>query len=238
MRSAYTSYFAQCIPLFLILYLLVMLLFYLYLQILNGISVLLIFQKPKLYWMKKVSEMYRMYTALRSFSTCYPEVIQDYCHSLAAQKWSNFKVRTEVRFKYTRWHVCDLNWTHRVNTDTYSVEQNPSWEANRLLASQEFPHILWDPKVHYRIHNCPSPVLILSQIVPIHIPTSHFLKIHFCIIFPSTPGSPKWSLSFRFHHQYPLYASPLPHTRYMSRLSHYSRFYHSNNIGWTQTHLH
>ena len=39
-------------------------------------------------------------------------------------------------------------------------------------------------------------------------PTSYFLKIHLIIILPSTPGSPKWSLSFRCHHQNPVYASP------------------------------
>ena len=61
--------------------------------------------------------------------------------------------------------------------------------------------------------------------------TFHFLKIRLNIILPSTPGSPKWSPSFRCPHQNPVYASPLPHTRYIPRPSHSSRFYHPHNIG-------
>ena len=63
-------------------------------------------------------------------------------------------------------------------------------------------------------------------------PTSHFLKIHLNIILPSTPGSSKRTLSIRFPHQIPVNPSPLPDTRYMSRPSHSSRFYHPNSIGW------
>jgi hypothetical protein len=93
---------------------------------------------------------------------------------------------------------------------TYFMEQSPSWEANRFAASQEIPRILWNPKVHYRFHNFPPPVPILSQLIPVHTPTSYFLKIHFNIILPSTPGTTQWSLSLRFPHQNPEHASPFP----------------------------
>jgi len=70
--------------------------------------------------------------------------------------------------------------------------------------------------------------LSLSRATSIHFktPTSYFLKMHFNIILPSKPVSPKWSLSLRFPNQNPVYASPLLHTQYMPRPSHSSRLYH------------
>ena len=88
--------------------------------------------------------------------------------------------------------------------------QSPSWEANWFAASQEIPHILWNPKVHYRTHKLPPPVPILGQPNPVHIPTSHLLEILPNIIHPSTPRTPQWSLSLRFPPQDPLH--PSPHT--------------------------
>ena len=110
----------------------------------------------------------------------------------------------------------------------HSTQHSPSCEANRFSVSQEIPRILWNPNVHYSIHKCPPPVPILSQLDPVPHPTSW---IHLNIILPSTSGSPKWSLSFSFPHQIPVYTSPLPYMPYMPRPSYSSRFYHPHSIG-------
>jgi len=52
------------------------------------------------------------------------------------------------------------------------MEQSPSWEANRFSGSQEIPRNLWNPEVYNRIHKCPPPIPILSQLDPVHTPTS------------------------------------------------------------------
>ena len=77
--------------------------------------------------------------------------------------------------------------------------------------------------------SAPPPVPILSQLDPVHTPTSHFLKINLNNILPHGTGSPSWSLSFRFPHQIPVYVSPLPHTRYIPCPSHSSPFYQPKN---------
>jgi len=75
---------------------------------------------------------------------------------------------------------------------TYSMEQSPSWEGNRFSANQEILCILWNPKVHYRIHKYPPPVPILSQVNPVHTPHPNSWRsilILYSHLSPSLPSS-------------------------------------------------
>jgi hypothetical protein len=65
---------------------------------------------------------------------------------------------------------------------TDSMEQSPSCEGNIVLASQEIPHILWNPKVHYRVHMILPLVHIMNHINPVLAFPFHNFKISFNII--------------------------------------------------------
>ena len=71
---------------------------------------------------------------------------------------------------------------------------------------------LWDPNVHYHVHNSPPLVPVSIHINPVHGLPSFFSNIHFNIIFPSSSTSSKWLLSLRFPHQNPVCNCCFSHT--------------------------
>jgi hypothetical protein len=68
------------------------------------------------------------------------------------------------------------------------MEMGPIREASSPSATEEFPNILFNPKVHYRVHNSPRLVINLSQMNEVHTIPSYFSKIRSSIILPPTSG--------------------------------------------------
>jgi hypothetical protein len=63
---------------------------------------------------------------------------------------------------------------------------SPSWEAVSLAATHEIPSILWNTKVHYRVHKSPPPVSTLRQNNSVHtIPFNLVLSTQLCFGLPS-----------------------------------------------------
>jgi hypothetical protein len=78
-------------------------------------------------------------------------------------------------------------WTNKPDTSlhvllTNSMELSPSWEATTCSATQGFPDILRNPKLHCHVHKIPPLIPILSQIINtfknVSSQNEHILSIH------------------------------------------------------------
>jgi len=116
---------------------------------------------------------------------------------------------------------------------TNSMEQSPSSELNTYSGSEEIARLLWNPNVHYHVHNSLSLFPILRHMTPVHTFPPCLRNIHSNIIISSTFKSPEWSFPFKFSDQKFVCISHLSHGCYMHHLSHYPWFDHPNNIWWS-----
>ena len=87
----------------------------------------------------------------------------------------------EVKDKREMWDLFSIT--------TYSMEQSLSWEANRFLSESKFS-----------LHRTQKFITAFTSAchLSLRAPPSHFLKIHYNIIFPPTPEFSQWPLSVWF----------------------------------------
>ena len=145
----------------------------------------------------------------------------------------DFNAKVEGEREYFQQTTANEN-IHQDSNDngvTYLLQGTVSfWRSQPFSATLENSRILWNPKVHYRIHKCPPYVTILRQNNPGHdpLPTSWrsilILASHLCLNFQSGVF-PSGFLTKT------LYTSLLsPYVLHVPPIS--SRFDHPNNIGW------
>jgi hypothetical protein len=65
---------------------------------------------------------------------------------------------------------------------TNFIEQSLPWQAARRSVTLEFPNILWNQRVHYRVHKIPPLVPVSNEMNPIHTTPSYFSKLHFSLV--------------------------------------------------------
>lgn len=154
---------------------------------------------------------------------------------------------SQLRFEFSNSHIQVRIITFRYSLQCrripHEIESNclpiciqlsPSWESNGLSATQQFFHILCNPKVYYHFHKSAPPVLTLKQANWVHnlhvasLTSVSVLSFHLSLIVPCCFFPSGFSIKPNTH-------SFLSHSRYIPCPSHPYWFYQSNCIRrWVQ----
>jgi len=138
---------------------------------------------------------------------------------------------------YESQDISDLSdvWVSRLYSffiPTNSREQSPFDKLIFVNLVENIPCPLWKPNVRYRVHKSPPLGAILRNLNLVHFLIPNLNKIHFNIVFPSLPMSPKWPLTFKCYNWNFVCFSLLSHACYMLSHSHRLWFGHRNNSRW------
>jgi hypothetical protein len=87
---------------------------------------------------------------------------------------------------------------HHITVTANSMDPNPCWKANSRSATQEIPHLLRNPTVHYRAHKSQSLISIVSQMNPLHAHPISLRSILICSFYSRLSVS-----SGLFHSDFP-----------------------------------
>jgi hypothetical protein len=157
-----------------------------------GIYLLLLF--PKFYIRKAYSLEYtgipEVFFMPHHVAHCFFNVIWCHCCSLGhcstnvieAEVIAKQRVSTITPIMQVAYSLRRKQQTHRCSSSTLKHVEHPKHKRQRpesLLASLRshvIPRLVWDLKVHGRVRRNTSPGPILSQINPIHSPTSYALR--------------------------------------------------------------
>jgi len=109
-------------------------------------------------------------------------------------------------------------WKHLKITNP--MEQSPSCGAISHSTSQEIPHLLWNPKVHYFVHRGLPLTPILNQYIQSitsHPVPQRFIPVlcsHLCLGFPSgfclQVSHPRFHIHFPFCRSFQRILIPRP----------------------------